>query len=81
MVRLDWAVANATWCNMHRTIEVRTLTTCTSNHKPLLLQLFGLEHARVFFKKSFKVEASWMHDEEYNEIVAKAWRDEENAEP
>jgi exonuclease III len=56
--RLDRAVANVAWCNMHRHHEVKTLASCASDHKPLLLQLFGTEHARVFFKKSFKVEAS-----------------------
>jgi hypothetical protein len=35
-----------------------------------------LEHACVFFKKSFKVEASWMHD--YDMVVQEAWVDDEN---
>ena len=35
--RLDRAVDNAAWCNMHRQFEVRTLASCTFDHKPLLL--------------------------------------------
>jgi hypothetical protein len=54
---------------MHRSIEDQVLATCTSDHKPIVLQLFGMAHARVSFKKSFKVEACWMHDEEYDEVV------------
>jgi endonuclease/exonuclease/phosphatase family metal-dependent hydrolase len=72
--RLDRAVANAALCDMHRSIEVRVLTTCTSDHKPIVLQLFGIAQARVSFKKSFKVEASWMHNEKYDEVVKGAWR-------
>jgi hypothetical protein len=75
--RLDRAVANAAWCDIHHSIEVRVLTTCTSDHKPIVLQLFGMAQTRVSFKKSFKVEASWMHDEEYDEVVKRAWRGEE----
>jgi hypothetical protein len=62
---------------MHHSIEVRVQTTCTSDQKPIVLQLFGMAQARVSFKKSFNVEASWMHDEEYNEVVKRAWRGEE----
>ena len=76
--RLDRVVSNAAWCSMHRQIDVKTIASCTSDHKSLFLQLFGTEHARVFFKKSFKVEASWMHNEGYNDIVAEAWRDRDN---
>jgi hypothetical protein len=59
---------------MHQSIEVRVLASCTSDYKPIVLQLFGMAHTRVLFKKSFKVEASWMHDEEYNEVVNCAWK-------
>ena len=75
--RLDRAVANAAWCDMHRSIEVRILATCMSDHKGIVLQLFGMAQARVSFKKSFKVEACWMHDEEYDEVVKGAWKGED----
>jgi hypothetical protein len=76
--RLDRVVANAAWCDMHRSIEVQVLATCMSDHKPIVLQLFGMAQARVSFNKSFKVKACWMHDEEYDEVVKGAWRGEDS---
>ena len=52
-----------------------------SNHKPLLHQVHDRDHPQVFFKKGFKVEASWMHDEEYDDIFKEAWMDMERANP
>jgi hypothetical protein len=79
--RLDHGIANKTWCDIHKTVEIRVSIECTSNHKPLLLQVHDRDHPWVFFKKGFKVEASWMQDEEYDDIFKEALMDMEEVDP
>jgi hypothetical protein len=68
-------VANHEWCEEHQIAEVWVLTARTLDHKPLCLRM-GMgegEREQIVFSKKFKVEASWMVDEEYKTVVAKAW--------
>lgn len=52
--------------------EVQVLPVQASYHKPLVLRLRGREEGRRKFSKSFKLEATWMVDEEYNKVVGDA---------
>jgi hypothetical protein len=79
--RLNHGIANKAWCDIHKIIEIRVSTECTYDHKPLLLQVHDTDHPQVFFKKGFKVEASWMHDEEYDDIFKEVWMDMEGVDP
>jgi hypothetical protein len=49
--RLDRGVANKARCDIHKTVEIRVMVECMSNHKPLLLQVHDRDRPRVFFKK------------------------------
>jgi hypothetical protein len=51
---------------------------CKSDHLPLCVQFGEGDLNRRFVKKKFKIEASWMHDDEYLEVVHEAWTNMEN---
>jgi hypothetical protein len=65
-------------CQLYQSSDVCILASCSSDHKPIALHFAEFEQPRVFFKRNFKVEASWMHDEEYNAIVRTAWEEAGN---
>jgi hypothetical protein len=71
--RLDCAVANSQWCSLYPNAVVTVLAACTSDHNPLLLQFHNVQGNRARYQRSFKVEASWMLDEEFNDVVQEAW--------
>jgi hypothetical protein len=73
--RLDRAVANSQWCGLHHQAVVNVLASCTSDHNPLLLQLNNNAGVSGKIPKEFKVEASWMIDEDFNDIVRNAWEE------
>lgn len=70
---LDSAGANISWCSVYRKVEVRVLAGRSSAHEPLLVRLDSGNEARVEYSKGLKVEASWMVDGEYDQIVCEAW--------
>jgi hypothetical protein len=71
--RLDRAVANEAWCRLQTMREVQVLAGFKSDHLPLCVQLGDGDTSRWFAKKKFKIEASWMHDDDYLGVVRDAW--------
>jgi hypothetical protein len=71
--RLDRAVANRQLCNLHGRSVVNVLAAYSSDHNPLAMTIFSREENEVRQQRGFKVEASWMLDDEYNGIVQQAW--------
>jgi hypothetical protein len=61
---------------MHQAVEVHVLTAQAFDHKPIIVQMGGKEEGRGGFSKSFKVEDTWMIDEEYKRIVDAVWEEE-----
>ncbi|XP_059454900.1 uncharacterized protein LOC132185097 [Corylus avellana] len=45
----------------------------SSDHKPICLRLGEEEERQAVYSKKFKIEASWMVDEEYQQVVENAW--------
>jgi hypothetical protein len=70
---LDRAIANNSRCVTFQLAKVRVLVGKSSNHKPLLVRLASGDEVQIIYNKRFKVEASWMVDDEYNQIVREAW--------
>jgi hypothetical protein len=71
--RLDRAVANLDWCRLFQKIEVKVLATRMSDHKPLLLSFSDDVGGTRGSNRGSKFEAQWLHDEESQEIIMKAW--------
>ena len=71
--RLDRAIANHQWCRSHGSSVVKVLATCSSDHNPLALNISISKENEGRQQRGFKVEASWMLDEEYNGIMQQAW--------
>jgi exonuclease III len=71
--RLDRAVANEAWCRLQTMREVQVLAGFKSDHLPLCVQLGDGDTSRRVMKKKFKIEASWMHDDDYLGVVHDAW--------
>ena len=71
--RLDRAVSNSGWCDSHKSAGVQVMATRASDYNPLLInfntKLNGCRRGR----RSFKFEASWMHDNECNDIIKTVW--------
>jgi hypothetical protein len=75
--RLDRVVRNNEWRGLFSEVTVHILPSRVSNHKPLLITLLRHEEECHIFSKGFKFEASWLLDEEYNDIVRAAWANKE----
>jgi hypothetical protein len=73
--RLDQAVAHHQYCGLHKQAVVNVLATCSSDHNPILLKINNMQEGRARYQRGFKVEASWMIDEEYNDVDRKAWEE------
>lgn len=71
--RLDRATANTRWCNLFKNFEVRVLASRTSDHKPLLLSYSDKIVGQSGPSRGKKFEARWLHDEEANEVIKRAW--------
>jgi hypothetical protein len=67
--QLDHAVANGGWCSSFRDVGVRVLPGRSSDHKPLLLQFLHSTEPCLTSKRSFKFEAKWTLDEDYQMVV------------
>ncbi|XP_059458269.1 uncharacterized protein LOC132187853 [Corylus avellana] len=71
--RLDRATANTGWCNLFKKFELRVLAARTSDHKPLLLSYTDRGDDCAGPLRGTKFEARWLHDEEANEVIRRAW--------
>ena len=71
--RLDRAVANLGWCCLFKKMEVKVLAARMSDHKPLLLSFSNDNGGMVSSNRGSKFEARWLHDEESQAIITKAW--------
>jgi hypothetical protein len=73
--RLDRVVANHAWCAVNQSSEVWVLAARSSDHKPICLRMCGGEgeERNAVYSKRFKIEASWMIDEDYKQVVDEAW--------
>jgi exonuclease III len=67
--QLDRAVANRAWCELNQFSEVWVLVARSSDHKPICLRMGGGDERDVVHSKRFKIEASWMIDEDYRHVV------------
>jgi hypothetical protein len=73
--RLDRAVANISWIQLYKKVEVRILAARTSDHKPLLISFTNMEEKGRQFQGGGKFEVKWLADEESREIITNAWND------
>jgi hypothetical protein len=71
--RLDRALANSGWCEMYKSAGVEVMAARASNHHPLLVTFNTHKSRRLRGRRCFKFEASWILDEEYGQIIQKAW--------
>jgi exonuclease III len=71
--RLDRAVANPQWKAIYSVVNVFVLAGRASDHKPILMQFGHDVEERPEYYRSFKFEAKWQLDEEFNDIVKEAW--------
>jgi hypothetical protein len=54
---------------------VNVLAACFSDYNPLVMNIFARMENEVRQQRGFKVEASWMLDEEYSGVVQQAWEE------
>jgi len=67
--RIDRAFATVPWLEMFTTHHLRTLSSDSSDHAPLLLQLC----TEPWAKPRFRFEPFWVRLDGYQEVVAQAW--------
>jgi hypothetical protein len=60
---------------MHGQTVVNVLAACMSDHNPLLMSSSKRQEDLVRNRRGFKVEASYMLDEEYHDMVKQAWEE------
>lgn len=74
-VRLDRALASASWSHIFPFARVEHLTAVKSDHSPiLLLNEMETGNQRIAVKKPFRYECVWERDSRFNGIVEDAWR-------
>jgi hypothetical protein len=66
-------VGNNEWREMFFDVGVYVLPSRASDHKPLLITCMNNNYERRPYSKGFKFEASWLLDDEYNNIVQETW--------
>jgi hypothetical protein len=71
--RLDRAVANREWCERYQNSDLWILAAQSSDHKPICLCMGGCDEMSGVSSKRFKIEASWMIDADYKQVVDDAW--------
>lgn len=67
--RLDRAMANLPWKNLHNHVEVECLVARSSYHKPLLVSIQHGSNMGSRYRKAFKFEACWSKDEDCGKVV------------
>lgn len=71
--RLDRVLSNNEWRGLNPNALEQVLPSIVSGHKPLLVMVCKEKEARRFLLRSFKFEASWLLDDDYNIVVQGAW--------
>ncbi|XP_075650090.1 uncharacterized protein LOC142620636 [Castanea sativa] len=69
--RLDCAVATTDWIDMFPATKVVHLECGSSDHKPLIIRLKGIQ---IKQQKSWRFEQMWLKDTRCSEVVDLAWR-------
>jgi exonuclease III len=72
LVRLDRAVANEGWCELHRRAEVVVLAARASDHNPLLVMFEKTEQWSRGGNRNFKFKDRWWLDPECDKIIKDA---------
>lgn len=70
--RLDRALCNAEWRALFPEGMVQNLPRTYSDHSPILICVFGMPN-HIPRSKPFRLEAAWMLDPSFPELVCKAW--------
>ncbi|CAM8882279.1 unnamed protein product [Rhodiola kirilowii] len=70
--RLDRVLANADWRDAFPFAQVTHITTCTSDHYSLLIDL--LTSSRKHKSRSFKFEPMWLRQKDFGDVVKEAWQ-------
>jgi hypothetical protein len=60
---------------MYREANVHVLAARSSDHAPLLLQFSPRKEEMVNYDRRFKFKAKWRLEDEYNNILEGAWKD------
>jgi hypothetical protein len=71
--RFDRVVGNNKLRGIFPDMTMQVLLSKASNHKPILIILGKDTEDRTVFSRGFKFEASWLLDDEYNNVMQKAW--------
>jgi hypothetical protein len=72
---LDKAVANMSWIQLYKKVEVNILAARTSDHKPLFISFTNMEENFRQVQRGVKFEAKWLEDGESHGIITSAWND------
>ncbi|XP_035547368.1 uncharacterized protein LOC118348906 [Juglans regia] len=75
--RLDRFVANHKWRDMFRRVKVKSLVAVCSDHRPIVLEVRETPFMVGRRERSFFFEASWIKDEECEEVLKEWARDKE----
>jgi hypothetical protein len=70
--RLDRALANKSWQDMHPGSMVQHLEYMKSDHRPILLDT-DYQPVTSNQNRSQKFEAKWLKEEAFNDVVKEAW--------
>ncbi|KAF4388542.1 hypothetical protein F8388_012519 [Cannabis sativa] len=70
--RLDKALASIDWRMLHPNAITQVLSSATSDHRPILLDMDGGVNCR---RTQFKYELMWGHDPKCFWVVKNAWKD------
>ena len=69
--RLDRAVATTNWLDMFPATKVLHLECGSSDHKPLIIRLKGIQ---IKQRRPWRFEQMWLEDTSCSEVVDLAWR-------
>ncbi|CAN0860154.1 LINE-1 retrotransposable element ORF2 protein [Linum grandiflorum] len=73
--RLDRAVANKNWMDLHPKALVFHLEEVDSDHLPILIDPLGDKSDDIKWGKCFRFESFWAKEEECSEVITKAWEE------
>lgn len=72
--RLDRVVANQSWCDLYREVDVVVGAALSSDHSPLFINLLGGVYG-LQRQKRFRYEAQWESETKCQDIISQAWED------
>ncbi|KAI9118723.1 hypothetical protein K1719_010168 [Acacia pycnantha] len=75
--RLDRCLCNLQWLERFENVEGQVSPRVCSDHHPLLIRLFADNQG--FRRRSFRYEAMWQMHENFEEVMRKGWRGNEDA--